>query len=310
MAKWKYAYPVIQENVSADIMGWPALPDYETVFGKLKGMGYDGIELQARDFRTVDKVRLKKALEKYGLKLAAVGTSPMQKLDGLFLLHEDPAVRAEAEKQAFLQLALCAEFGAAACIGKFRGSVSEKPGCTWEDLGAVLHRIGAEAARLGVTVALEAQNPTNMNHLNTIAEMLEWLRKLAEPQIHLHADTFHMSVTEDDVPASLRTAGALNHGSSAGALDHSSAGALDHGSSAGALNHSSAGTLDHGGETAFFHISDTKRLVLGKGELDFDRIFAALEEISYDGFLSPEIKQNPDSETAAGECAEFLKKYR
>ena len=276
MAKWKYAYPVIQENVSADIMGWPAVPDYETVFGKLKEMGYEGIELQARDFGAVDAGRLRDALEKHGLKLAAVGTSPMQKLDGLFLLHEDPAVRAAAEKQAFLQLALCAEFGAAACIGKFRGSVSEKPGCTWEDLAAVLHRIGAEAGRLGVTVALEAQNPTNMNHLNTIAEMLEWLRKLAEPQIHLHADTFHMSVTEDDVPASLRT----------------------------------AGTLDHGGETAFIHISDTKRLVPGKGELDFDRIFAALEEISYDGFISPEIKQNPDPETAAGECAEYLKKYR
>ena len=276
MAKWKNAYPVIQENVSADIMGWPAVPDYETVFGKLKEMGYEGIELQAWDFSAVDAGRLRAALEKYGLKLAAVGTSPMQKLDGLFLLHEDSAVRAEAEKQAFLQLALCADFGAAACIGKFRGSVSEKPGCTWEDLAAVLHRIGAEAARLGVTVALEAQNPTNMNHLNTIAEMLEWLRKLAEPQIHLHADTFHMSVTEDDVPASLRNAGAL----------------------------------DHGGETAFIHISDTKRLVPGKGELDFDRIFAALEEISYDGFLSPEIRQNPDPETAARECAEYLKKYR
>ena len=285
MARWKYAYPVIQENVSADIMGWPAVPDYETVFGKLKEMGYEGIELQARDFGAVDAGRLRAALERYGLKLAAVGTSPMQKLDGLFLLHEDSAVRAEAEKQAFLQLALCAEFGAAACIGKFRGSISEKPGCTWEDLAAVLHRIGAEAARLGVTVALEAQNPTNMNHLNTIAEMLEWLRKLAEPQIHLHADTFHMSVTEDDVPASLRTAGALDHGISAGALDH-------------------------GGETAFIHISDTKRLVPGKGELDFDRIFAALEEISYDGFLSPEIRQNPDPETAARECAEYLKKYR
>ena len=23
MAQWKYAYPVIQEGVSADIMGWP-----------------------------------------------------------------------------------------------------------------------------------------------------------------------------------------------------------------------------------------------------------------------------------------------
>ena len=294
MAKWKYAYPVIQENVSADIMGWPAVPDYETVFGKLKEMGYEGIELQARDFSAVDAGRLRGALEKYGLQLAAVGTSPMQKLDGLFLLHEDSAVRAEAEKQAFLQLALCAEFGAAACIGKFRGSVSEKPGCTWEDLAAVLHRSGAEAARLGVTVALEAQNPASMNHLNTIAEMMEWLRTLAEPQIHLHADTFHMSVTEDDVPASLRTAGALNHISSAGTLDHSG----------------SAGTLDHGGETAFIHISDTKRLVPGKGELVFDRIFAALEEISYDGYLSPEIRQDPNPETAAGECAEFLKKYR
>ncbi len=276
MAGWKYAYPVIQEGVTADIMGWPALPDYDTVFGKLKEMGYEGVELQVRDFRTADTERLQAALEKHGLKLAAAGTSPMQKLDGVFLLHEDPAVRAEAEQQAFLQLALCAEYGAAACIGKFRGSISEKPGCTWEDLAAVLHRIGTEAGRLGVTVLLEAQNPSNMNHLNTISEMLAWLRKLSEPQLHLHADTFHMAFTEDDVCGSLRTAGALHHG----------------------------------GETGFIHISDTERLVPGKGALDFDAVFRALEEISFEGFLSPEIRQDPDPETAAEECAAFLDRYR
>lgn len=275
MAQWKYAYPVIQEGVSADIMGWPATPDYETVFGKLKEMGYEGIELQVRDFRTEDKARLKAALEKAGLELAAVGTSPMQKLDGIFLLHEDPAVRAEAEQQALLQVALCAEFGAAASIGKFRGSVSEKPGCTWEDLAAVLHRIGKEAERLGATVCLEAQNPSNMNHLNTTWEMTAWLRKLDEPRIHLHADTFHMALAESDVAAGLAGAGALHHG----------------------------------GETGFIHISDTGRLVPGKGELDFDRIFGVLKEISYEGFISPEIKQAPDPEAAARACFEFLKKY-
>ena len=274
MARWKYAYPVIQEGVAADIMGWPALPDYDTVFGKLKKMGYEGIELQARDFRTIDAARLKTALEKHGLRLAAVGTSPMQKLDGVFLLHEDPAVRAEGEKQAFLQLALCAEFGAMASIGKSRGSVSDRPGCTWENLSAVLHRIGKEAERLGVTVCLEAQNPSNMNHLNTVEEMMAWLRKLDEPRICFHADTFHISFT-GDVPAGLIRAGALHHG----------------------------------GETGFIHISDTERLVPGKGRLDFDRIFAVLEKISYEGYISPEIRQAPDPETAAEECAVFLKGY-
>ncbi len=274
MAGWKYAYPVIQEGVAADIMGLPALPDYDTVFGKLKEMGYEGIELQVRDFRTADTERLKAALEKHGLKLAAAGTSPMQRLDGVFLLHEDPAVRAEAVRQAFLQLALCAKYGAAACIGKFRGSISEKPGCTWEDLAAVLHRIGADAERLGVDVMLEAQNPSSMNHLNTVSEMLAWLRQLGEPRIHLHADTHHMAITEDDVCGSLKAAGALRHG----------------------------------GETGFIHISDTKRLVPGKGDLDFDAVFKTLKEISYEGFLSPEVRQ--DQETAARECAAFLDRYR
>ena len=83
MAKWKYAYPVIQENVSADIMGWPAVPDYETVFGKLKEMGYEGIELQARDFGAVDAGRLGAALEKHGLKVTNLYIAQVKRESGI-----------------------------------------------------------------------------------------------------------------------------------------------------------------------------------------------------------------------------------
>ena len=274
--KWKTAYPVVQEGVIADVMGWQAATGYDPVFEKLKEMGYDGIELLVRNFNTLDAGRLRQALDRHGLKAAAVGTSPMQKMDGLFLIHSDDTVRKEAKRQAFLQLALCAELGAKACIGKFRGTISKEPGCTWEDLAEVMHEIGREAQRLGVTVVVEPQNPSGINNLNGIGDTLEWLRALQEPQIHLHADTFHMNLTEDNEPQSLRA----------------------------------AGFLGKGGEIGFFHISDTKRLVPGRGELDFDEIFAALEDISYEGYISPEIAQRPDSETAARESAAFLGKYR
>ena len=273
MVKWKWAYPVIQESCTANVMGWPAIPDYDSVFSKLKEMGYEGVELLVRDTRTVDRGRLRAALEKHGLRLAAVGTSPMQQLDHLFFLHPEKAVRRTAEQQAMIQLELAGEFHACACIGKFRGSVSDEPGCTWKDLYEVMSRIGEAAARQKVTVVVEPQNPDSINNLNTIGETLNWLSELKNPQVHLLADTFHMEYTEENTAESIIRAGAVSAG----------------------------------GDIGFVHVADTQRQIPGKGEIDFTSVFSAIKDISYQGFISPEIRQMPDSESAARACAEFFR---
>lgn len=98
---------------------------------------------------------------------------------------------------------LAGGFHACACIGKFRGSVSDEPGCTWKDIYEVMSRIGEAAARQKVTGVVEPQNPDSINNLNTIGEALNWLSELKNPQVHLLADTFHMEYTEENTAESI-----------------------------------------------------------------------------------------------------------
>ena len=136
-----------------------------------------------------------------------------------------------------------------------------------------MSRIGEAAARQKVTVVVEPQNPDSINNLNTIGETLNWLSELKNPQVHLLADTFHMEYTEENTAESIIRAGAVSAG----------------------------------GDIGFFHVADTQRQIPGKGEIDFTSVFSAIKDISYQGFISPEIRQMPDSESAARACAEFFR---
>jgi sugar phosphate isomerase/epimerase len=55
------------------------------------------------------------------------------------------------------------------------------------------------------------------------------------------------------------------------------------------------------------HYADTDRRVPGDGRLDFAALSARLRDIGYARYITAEIKQEPDSTTAARRTAAFLK---
>jgi sugar phosphate isomerase/epimerase len=57
------------------------------------------------------------------------------------------------------------------------------------------------------------------------------------------------------------------------------------------------------------HIADSNRLYPGSGHLDFDSIFATLEDMGYQGYVSAELLPLPDPDIAAQKIIDFLRTY-
>ena len=235
----KLAYPVIEAGVEADIMGMKALRGYDEVFAELHRMGYQAVELQVRNPENVDVATLEAALARYQLTLAAIGTSPMQKLDHLFLLGRDRDRCDECFRRAQALVALCAHFDAVMLVGKMRGTVEDEEDCRLTDLGRIIEKLAALASDKGVRIAIEPQNPTNINNLHTFSETMTFIETLAvQPgTVGIHADLYHMEISETDMLESLKK---------------------------------------YADAIRFIHISDTERKVPGDGCMDYAQILATL----------------------------------
>jgi sugar phosphate isomerase/epimerase len=55
------------------------------------------------------------------------------------------------------------------------------------------------------------------------------------------------------------------------------------------------------------HFSDSNRRYPGAGHLNFREVLEALRLMGYDGFITIEIKQEPDPETAARRSAQTIR---
>lgn len=54
-----------------------------------------------------------------------------------------------------------------------------------------------------------------------------------------------------------------------------------------------------GSSLGMIHMSDSDRRIPGKGELPVRKVLSALKRAEFQGYISMEIKQEPDSGTAA-----------
>ena len=58
---------------------------------------------------------------------------------------------------------------------------------------------------------------------------------------------------------------------------------------------------------SYIHVADSNRLAPGWGHLPFEEVFAALNEIGYDGWITAEVLPRPDPEKAAEQAVRFLR---
>ena len=123
-----------------------------------------------------------------------------------------------------------------------------------------LRRCAEAAAAHQVPFIYEPLNRYETNLFNRLGEAARFLEANQLENVVLLADLFHMNIEERDLAAAIHEAGR------------------------------------HIGHV---HYADSNRQAMGFGHTDANRVIAALQEISYSGYLSAEIFPLPDPETAA-----------
>ena len=241
--------------------------DMEEIFGKLGEFGYEAVELFVRDPRELDAERVNRLLVKNGLQAAAVGTGPIVAEDGLSLTHDDIGIRKNAVARGKVVVDFAAALGCQMNVGKFRGNTGESSEKK-AWMNEAMREIASHAQKQDVIITIEPQNRFGCDNSMSTQQTLGWIRELGMPNIRIMLDVFHMQIEDVCIPSSF---------------------------------------IDAADQLLHVHFADTNRECPGTGSIDFTMVLHVLKALKYDKFISMEIKQTPDSETAAKRAIHYVK---
>lgn len=260
---------------------------------RVKGMGFDLIEIAFEDPATIDVPALADRATGLGLGVLACGVfGPGRNL-----------VSADADERRAAAIYTRGLIDAAAQLaptlggltpvvgGPMYGAVGKTPAVDRaarqreRDLAAAeLRPLAAYAGERGVRLAMEPLNRFETDLINVVEQGLEMVDAIGSPHVGLHLDTFHMHLEERDSGVALRRA---------------------------------ADRLFH------FHACENDRGVPGRGQVRWPGVAAALGDIGYSGAVviesfTPDVTSiaravciwrdiAPDQDTIAREGLRFLR---
>jgi D-psicose/D-tagatose/L-ribulose 3-epimerase len=254
---------------------------------KLKGMGFDLIEVAVEDPALIDVAELKAALEESDMGVVTCGAfGPGRNISSL-----DPVERQAAKDYLVWMIDAAAELGSDVVAGPMYSAVGkarlEDPADRdqeWQYAVEGLKEIATYAGEKGVKLAFEPLNRFETDLVNVVDQGLKLIEDVGSPDLGFHLDTFHMHLEEKDSAAAVRKAG---------------------------------DRIFH------FHACENDRGVPGSGQVDWEGVFEALFEVGYDGNVviesfTPEVKSiaravciwreiAPDQDSIARDGLAFIK---
>lgn len=260
---------LVPEIKSGPWIYWHDLP---SSLAHASSLGFDAVELFTASHDALDVHETKALLEKYALKIAAVGTGAGKVIHGLTLTDPDASIRKKAIEFIAKMIEFGAQFNAPAIIGSMQGNVP--PGVEKEQalncLAEGLSSLGNLAGSLGVKLIYEPLNRYETNLINTLEDGAQFLQSHQLQHVGLLADLFHMNIEEADMASSILKA---------------------------------KDSIIH------VHFADSNRRPVGNGHSDLTAVAQALKEINYHGFVSAEAFPWPDSQAAARKTIESFTHY-
>lgn len=209
-----------------------------------KAAGYDVLELSLHDSVHLDAETARKSLRSMGLSVVC---SRGLAFDA-DVSSEDTAVVGRGEKLLQDSLAITRELGGTlltgalySALGKYKAPLSATGR---RNAVSVLRRLAQEAHRHGMTLGLEICNRYETNVINTAHDALVLADEIAEDNVLIHLDTYHMNIEEDDLVRPV---------------------------------------YEVGERLGYVHIGENHRGYLGSGHVDFTSFFHALADIRYHG---------------------------
>lgn len=233
---------------------------FADAFRVARDLGYTGVEIApftlAKDVYSVTPEQVasvKEIVADLGMEVVGLHWL-LAKTEGYYLTTPDAEVRRRTGDYLSALTHLCADLGGSLMV---LGSPVQRnllPGVTHEQAmefaaDTIRGAVPALEAR-GITLALEPLGPKEGNFLNTAALGIELAQMIDSPKVKLHLDIKAMSTEAIPIADVIRSSAAW---------------------------------------VAHFHANDPNLLGPGMGEVDCGPIFAALQEIAYDGWVSVEV---------------------
>jgi len=217
------------------------------VLEKLKGMGYDGVELPIFDANPKKFAQWAKRLDQIGLERTAVTIRTAADNP----ISPDAKVRAAGVAAMKRSLECCQAAGARILCGPYHSAIGEFSGQgptanEWK-WGVDSMRANAEnAATAGVMLGVEYLNRFECYLLNTAADTARFVRDVNHPNCRMMYDTFHANIEEKNPAEAIRACAPY---------------------------------------TIHVHISENDRSTPGQGSVPWEATFKTLKETGYDGWM-------------------------
>jgi len=217
---------------------------------KAKKIGFDGVEIDVRKLFYSDIGTVKKALKDNALD-CVLGVSLDASTD---VSNPDETVRNRGIQFLKKSIEIASKLDIKLVTGSTYAALGVCPseGRTeerWLNSVESVKEVCRFAKEYNILIGIEAINRFRNYLINTIDEALKFIEEVGEPNLVVHADTFHMNIEEKNFYEPIRVAGK---------------------------------------KLGYLHANESHRGYLGDGHVDWEGLFKALFEIDYDGWLTIE----------------------
>lgn len=267
MRKWKIAVSSADEApATAPILLQGSVVDN---LQKAASLGYDAIEVHTREDVEFDYDAIRVAYGTTGVRVAMVITGRLNTEGMCSLIADEPYIVSAAMDGMKQYIDMAQQMEADIVIGWVKGNIPKggRREKYLDRLARNLKKLANYAAERNVRLNIEVINRYEVNIFTTADELMSFLEKYDIDNCYAHLDTFHMEIDESDPAEAIRRCK---------------------------------------GRLGYFHLADSSRLYPGNGQFDFKKVFEALDEIDYDGYLSVECLPRPTGEEAAKKAMEYL----
>lgn len=261
-----------------------------SLFPTFKAWGFDSVEIALEDASHIDAKTVRQALDDNGLicNTICAALGPGRDLRGS-PRDQEMSLKYLSEVMEIMPLLGCKLLAGPlySSVGRAEFVSQEEYKLQWELVVKNLGKLADHAVQTGSKIAIEPLNRYETDFINTSAQAMQMLHDVNSKSLYVHLDTFHMNLEEKDPAQAI---------------------------------------CNVGDKLALLHASGSDRGTPGGDQINWDRIFYALNTTGYAGDVviesfTPEVKIiakaasiwrniEPSVQTIAVEGLKFLKKRR